>query len=274
MKAALVQYNPKYLAVDDNLAYVDEMIDGIDADLVVLPELFATGYFFQSVEDLERVAEPVPEGTTCDALGDWARRSGAIIVAGLPERNGDAFFNSAIVVSPEGIVGTYRKIHLFYKEKTLFTGGDLGFPVVDLSTRDGQPYRLGVMICFDWYFPESARALSLKGADIIAHPSNLVRKDCPRAMPIRALENHVFTITANRYGVEASSGEELRFIGQSIICGPDGETLFSAGREEDAVATLEFDPHRARNRQITELNHLFEDRRPDDYRTLTTSKLN
>lgn len=273
MEAALLQFSPKYLEVERNLDYVGKKLSEVDADLVVLPELFATGYFFKSKADLEKVAEPVPSGPTCDALTEWSTRSGATIVAGLPERNGDAYFNSAVVVSPEGIVGTYRKVHLFYKEKTLFTPGDLGFSVVDLKTRAGDPYRLGVMVCFDWYFPEAARALALKGADVIAHPSNLVRKDCPRSMPIRALENHVFTITANRYGSESAHGEDLTFIGQSVICSPEGDVLFSAARDEDAIGIVSIDPARARDRQITELNHLFDDRRPDEYRTLTSEAL-
>lgn len=273
MKAALLQYDPRYLDVDANLDTVEEMLADIDVDLLVLPELFATGYFFRSEDDLTRVSEPIPEGKTCDRLVEWSNRSGATIVAGLPEHNGDAFFNSAIVTSPEGVIGTYRKVHLFYKEKTLFTPGDLGFPVIDATTRDGSSYRLGMMICFDWYFPEAARALALKGADIIAHPSNLVRRDCPRAMPIRALENHVFTITANRYGVESVDGEDLEFIGQSVICDPDGEVLYSAGRREDAVGIVSIEPSRARDRQITALNDLFQDRRPDEYRSLTASEL-
>lgn len=273
MKAALIQYSPKYLEVGANLDTVERLLDDLDADLIVLPELFASGYFFKSMDDLQKVAEPIPEGKTCEAVVEWSRRSGSTIVAGLPERNGDAFFNSAIVASPEGIVGTYRKVHLFNKEKNLFTPGDLGFPVIDLTGRDGEPYRLGLMVCFDWYFPEAARALALKGADVIAHPSNLVRKDCPRAMPIRALENHVFTVTANRCGTESQNGEELRFIGKSLICSPEGDVLFSAGAEQDAVGIVEIDPTRARDRQITALNDLFADRRPDEYRTLTATVL-
>lgn len=273
MKAALIQFCPRFLEVDTNLTHVDGLIDEIDADLIVLPELFASGYFFRSAADVEDVAEEIPEGKTCEALHDWSRRTGSTIVAGLPERYGEAFYNSAVVVSPEGVVGTYRKIHLFYREKEVFEPGDLGFSVVDVRSRDGDPYRLGVMICFDWYFPESARALALKGADVIAHPSNLVRKDCPRAMPIRALENHVFTITANRYGSESAGGEELSFIGQSLICDPSGDVRYIGPEKEDAVGVATFDPWDARNRQITALNDLFEDRRPAEYRTLTAESM-
>ena len=143
----------------------------------------------------------------------------------------------------------------------------MGFPVFDVQDRAGQPYRLGVMVCFDWYFPEAARSLALGGADVVAHPSNLVRKDCPRSMPIRALENHVFTATANRIGEESNGQETLTFVGQSLICDPGGEVLAQAGRDETAWVVAEVDPTDARDRQITAHNHLLHDRRPEAYRS-------
>ena len=269
MRLALVQHHPAYLDVPGNLDQMSEtlsgLFDGRGADLVVLPELFASGYFFRSKADAERAAEPVQGGPTAAFLEKWARDTGATFVAGLPEREGEKLYNSAVVVGPGGVAGCYRKVHLFYREKDVFAPGDRGFPVFDVADRAGNAYRLGVMVCFDWYFPESARALALSGADVIAHPSNLVRKDCPRAMPIRALENHVFTATANRIGEETAHGETLRFVGQSRICGPTGDVLAEAGREEAAVLIADIDPHRARDRQITATNSLFDDRRPDVY---------
>lgn len=103
-------------------------------------------------------------------------------------------------------------------------------------------------------------------ADLIAHPSNLVRPDCPRSIPIRALENHVFTVTANRYGSETKDDEALTFIGQSEICDPDGQVLLRAGRTGDHFGAVTIDPAAARDRQITAHNHLFADRRPELYR--------
>ncbi len=265
MRAALLQYNPSYLDVEANLNESERLLEKVDADLVVLPELFASGYHFRSRDDLERVAEPASGGPTSDRLVKWAGRREAVIVAGIPEVENGTFYNSALVVGPDGVIGLYRKVHLFYREKLFFGPGDVGFPVFDVATRDGQVYRLGVMICFDWYYPEAARALAIQGADVIAHPSNLVRQDCPRAMPIRALENHVFTITANRVGRETAHGEELRFIGRSMVCDPTGATLFSASGDETLAEIVEFDPYRARNRRITELNDLLRDRRPEAY---------
>jgi predicted amidohydrolase len=274
MKAGFLQFEPAYLDVIQNLAAVTRFLHGVDADLLVLPELFATGYNFASVDDLATVAEDRadPNAPTLVALKEWSMATGATIVAGYAEREKGSFFNSAAVVSAGAIVGNYRKVHLFYKEKTLFEPGH-EFLVVEQTDRDENRYRLGVMICFDWYFPEAARSLALSGADVIGHPSNLVRRDCPRSMPIRALENHVFTITANRVGTEVANGEALTFIGQSRACDPEGNVVAESGREEVGLVLFEIDPCIARDRQITPTNHLFDDRRPEVYTTTTPAPL-
>ncbi|MDX1741720.1 MAG: nitrilase-related carbon-nitrogen hydrolase [Rhodothermales bacterium] len=266
MRISALQYDPVYLDVSRNLDSVEEIIESLQTDLLVLPEFFATGYFFRSTEDVRSVAEPIPNGPTADRLTAWADRIGGTIVAGLPELDGPTVYNSAVVVNNSGVIGKYRKVHLFYEEKLHFRPGDLGLPVFDVVNRDLSEYRLGLMICFDWYYPEAARTLALAGADVIAHPSNLVRKDCPRAMPIRALENHVFTVTANRTGREVRDDESLTFIGQSLICGPEGEVLGQLGPEESGLLHVEINPATAANRQITKHNDLFVDRRPDSYR--------
>lgn len=267
MIVGLLQYDPTYLEVEKNLGAVGEFLSDSRADLIVLPELFATGYSFKSADDLDLVAEAASGGPTITRMIQWSRDSGAVIVGGFPERDESGrIFNSAAITSPDGLVGVYRKVHLFYKEKTLFAPGDLGFPVFDVADRSGASYRLGVMICFDWYFPEAARSLSLSGADVIAHPSNLVRKDCPRAMPIRALENHVYTITSNRTGTEYVGDEALTFIGQSVACSPAGDELQKFGSEENGYAEFEIDPTSSRDRDITSMNNLFTDRRTDLYR--------
>lgn len=265
MKISVLQHEPAYLDVRSNLDRVESLLEGVDADLVVLPELFATGYFFRSHDDVLAVAEEAPGGVTVERLHGWARATGATFVAGMVERAGAKLFNSAVVVTPRGWLGTYRKVHLFYEEKTHFTPGDSGFRVWTVVDREGKAYRLGVMVCFDWYFPESARTLALAGADVIAHPSNLVRPDCPRAMPIRALENHVYTATANRVGAEGNGRETLRFIGRSVVCDPRGQVLASAGPEEEVVLSADIEPTAARERGLTAHNDLFADRRPEAY---------
>lgn len=266
MRIGFVQYCPAFLQVDSNRQTITSLLEDVRADLLVFPELCLTGYFFASAEELLSVAEPIPDGPTTSWLTTLSRRIGAVLVAGLPEHDGAHCYNSAVVVGPGGYIGHYRKVHLFYEEKLYFQPGNLGFPVFTVTNRRREAYRLGVMICFDWYFPEAARTLALQGADIIAHPANLVRPDCPRAMPIRALENHVFTVTANRYGSESNGRETLSFIGQSLICDPAGRVLVQASRVGDAVEVVEIQPTEARNRRITLHNDLFADRRPECYR--------
>lgn len=265
MKVAYLQFSPTYLDVEANLDAVESSVTSADVDLLVLPELFTSGYFFRSHADLAQVAEPIPGGPTTQRLMDWAANTGTTLVAGFPERDGDNIYNSAVVVYPDETVATYRKVHLFYEETILFEPGDLGFQVFDATTRDGTGYRLGVMVCFDWYFPEATRSLAINGADIIAHPSNLVLPHCPDSMPVRARENHVFTITANRYGRERKGEETLTFIGTSEVCGPDGSILRRAGERGDEVGVVEVDPHLARDRHINEYNDVLADRRPAAY---------
>ena len=178
-------------------------LDRADADLIVLPELCASGYQFVSQQEVMTLSESVPNGPTTQRLIDLAKRRRMTIVAGLPERAGAACYNSAVVVGPSGFIGCYRKTHLFFEETLFFTPGDTGFQVWDIG-----PAKIGVMICFDWYYPEAARTLALKGAEIICHPSNLILPNCPDSMPVRCLENRVFAITCNRTGSEVRGGKD------------------------------------------------------------------
>lgn len=181
------------------------------------------------------------------------------IVAGTAEKDEKGnLYNSAVLVGPVGwgYIGKYRKIHLFNREKLFFRPGNLGFHVFNIGIA-----KVGVMICFDWFFPESARTLALKGADVIAHPSNLVMPYAPRAMPIRALENRVYTITANRIGEEFG----LRFIGKSTIASPRAEVLAMGSEDKEEVGVVEIDLSLARDKRINEMNDIFKDRRPQYY---------
>ncbi|MFW5955603.1 MAG: nitrilase-related carbon-nitrogen hydrolase [Rhodothermales bacterium] len=263
--AAVIQFEPAHGDRATCLGRARALIEETRADLIVLPELFSTGYFFRHASELEGLAEELPEGHAASEIRKWSRDLHAVIVAGIAENSKGKLFNSALVAMPDGTSHVYRKVHLYYREKDVFHAGDQGFPVIEIPIGDGQSYQLGVMICFDWYFPESARSLALQGADVIAHPSNLVRRDCPRAMPIRALENHVYTLTANRTGCEENGGEELHFIGQSVICDPMGNVIASAGRDDATVLYAAIDIEAARDRGITAYNDVLGDRRPDQY---------
>lgn len=261
MKAGFYQFNPVFGKKEENLKKVLSAITDADADLLVLPEFFATGYQFVSQEEVSELSESIPNGNTTKRLAELSRQKGIYLVAGLPEKDGDRFFNSAILSGPDGFIGVYRKTHLFFEEKLYFSPGDTGFKVWD--TKAG---RIGIMICFDWFFPEAMRALALMGADIITHPSNLVLPYCPAAMPIRCLENRVFAVTANRVGEEnRKAGESLRFIGQSQITSPEGKIVIRAPENNEAVLIAEINPEIARNKNLNPLNNIFNDRRPEMY---------
>lgn len=261
MRVGFYQYDPQFGEVAKNLDAVTAKLEQAEADLVVLPELFASGYQFISQAEVQQLAEPIPDGPTTRRLLDIAKRRRMHIVAGLPEKAGNSCYNSAVVVGPSGFLGCYRKTHLFYEETLFFVPGDSGFHVWDIG-----PAKIGVMVCFDWYYPEAARSLAVQGADIICHPSNLVLPNCPDSMPVRCLENRVFAVTCNRIGSEARGGKErLTYIGNSEVVTPKGTILYRAPRDRDDLTILEIDPTEARNKQLNQYNDLLRDRRTKFY---------
>ena len=261
MRIGFLQSAPVFGDIKRNLDQVVARLERVEADLIVLPELCASGYQFVSQEEVHELSEPVPDGVTTRTLLDLARTRDMAIVAGLPERSGSRYFNSAIVVGSTGFIGCYRKTHLFFEETLFFTPGDTGFQVWDIG-----PVRLGVMVCFDWFYPEAARTLALKGAEVIAHPSNLVLPHCPDAMVTRCLENRVFSVTANRTGAEARGGKPpLTFIGQSEIVTPRGTILHRAGRDQEELRIVDIEPAEARSKRLNQYNDLFADRRSSLY---------
>ncbi len=262
IRAGFHQLNPVFGNKDLNLGKAINAIESADADLIVLPEFFATGYQFTSKNEVSELAESVPDGDTTKQLIKLSLAKGIYIVAGLPERSGGNYYNSAIFTGPDGFIGLYRKTHLFFEEKLFFNPGDTGFRVWD--TKIG---RVGVMVCFDWFFPESMRTLALMGADLVAHPSNLVLPYCPHAMPFRCLENKVYAITANRIGLENRKKDHpLRFIGMSQITSPKGEILVRASEDHEELQTAEIDLEISKNKSINPYNDLFKDRRPEMYK--------
>lgn len=263
MKAAFCQFNPLFGEKHVNIEKIRKRVREASADLLVLPELFATGYQFTSEAETFGLSESVPDGFTTEAMIDLSRERNTYIVAGLAERDGQCVFNSAILTGPDGFIGVYRKTHLFFEEKLWFQPGDSGFRVFDTPIG-----RIGIMICFDWVFPESMRTLTLLGAEIVAHPANLVLPWCPSAMPIRCLENRVFAVTANRIGSEHRRDDQtFSFIGMSQITAPDGTILLRAPQNEEALMTAEIDLAKARDKKLNPFNDLINDRRPAFYKT-------
>ena len=263
MRVGFVQNNPVFADIQENLNRVEKLLASQSADLFVLPELFATGYQFKDQEESRSLAELVPRGVTTSKLTAIAKKTNTFIIAGLVETEGDQVYNSAVVTGPEGYIGKYRKLHLFGTEKGCFQQGNLPLQVFDIAGA-----KVGVMICFDWRFPETARTLALMGADLIAHPSNLVLTHCPQAMITRCLENRVFAITADRVGAENRlEGEEpLNFIGQSQVVDPNGNILIRASMTDEVVHVVQLDLNLARNKSLNSRNHIFNDRLIDHYK--------
>lgn len=256
MRVGWYQFNPAFGEVKRNLDLVATRLAQMSCDLMVLPELFASGYQFVSKEEVRALAEPVPEGPTTQRLMELARERSMYLVAGLPERDRDTVYNSAVLVGPTGFLGVYRKAHLYYEEVLFFSPGETGFQVWDIGSA-----RLGIMVCFDWFYPEAARTLALKGADILCHPANLVLPHCPDAMVTRCLENHVFSVTANRIGYEERGGKpRLTYIGNSEIVSPTGKILHRAPGDQEDLTVLHLDPLEARNKALNPYNDLLRGR--------------
>jgi predicted amidohydrolase len=260
MMAAFIQFDPVFGEIEVNIKKAVGLVERTGAEIIVLPELFNTGYLIVSKDEAFDLSEPIPGGKTTEALSAAAREKNAYIVAGLIERQNDNLFNSAVVLSPSGYLGKYRKIHLFSEEKLWFQPGDLGFKVFDIGI-----CKIGVMVCFDWFFPESMRTLALKGADLICHSANLVLPFCQDAMITRCLENRVFAITANRTGVENRKGKTLHYTGKSQITGPDAKILYQAGAETEEIGIAEIDVNLSRDKNLNLYNHILFDRRKNFY---------
>ena len=265
MKTGYLQFKPEFGNPDKNISRIKEMVSDKDFDLLVLPELANSGYLFIDKSELNDLAEDVETGKFCSALKEICRSKNAHIVSGLCERSGDRFYNSSILVRPDGKISVYRKIHLFDEEKLWFTPGYSSPEVYEISGENFQKVKIGMMICFDWFFPETARTLALKGAQIICHPSNLVMAYCQTAMFTRALENRVFTITANRIGYDVRENKELFFTGESVIVSPKGEYLCRGSKDKEEICITEIDPDIALNKNLNDRNNIFTDRKKEFY---------
>jgi predicted amidohydrolase len=257
IKAGFVQFNPVLGDQETNIKKIKSLMPlAKDADLIVLPELANSGYNFVSKDHAFENAEEMANSRFIDFLIDEARKYDLNIVAGFNERENNNLYNSSVFVSPEGLSGKYRKIHLFLNEKEIFQRGNMGLPVFDIGF-----CTIGMLICFDWIFPEVWRILAMKGADVICHPSNLVLPYAQQAVPVHGMINRTFNITANRYGTE----RDVTFSGKSIISDPFGKTMVTAAPDKDAVKIIEMDIKQARNKMITPQNHAFNDRIVEEY---------
>jgi len=260
-RVGVLQYKPQLLQVEANLARLEIMLKNVQADLIVLPELAASGYVFKSQQEVDDVAEPFGEGPTSQVMTELAIRNNCSIIIGYPEKGIAGCYNSAMLINPDGSKYNYQKTHLFAEEKKYFLPGESGLNV--FSAKDG--VNVGIMICFDWQFPEAARTLALRGAQILCHPSNLVLPWCQQAMLTRSLENRVFSVTANRIGLERNGDKELYFTGMSQVVSTKGEILIRLTEDTEEVSIIEIDPRIAFNKTVTDYNDAFADRRSSFY---------
>jgi predicted amidohydrolase len=268
MLVAAAQIEPKLAEPERNLeaclARLEEAA-AAGAELLVLPECAIPGYMFESAEEALPFAEEIP-GPSSEVLERESRRLGMHVVCGLLERDGDTLRNAAVLVGPDGLVGTYRKTHLPFLGVDRFV-----VPGDELTVYDTPLGRIGVEICYDLRFPEVTRTLALKGADIVAHPTNFpiaAKVQTELITVARAAENRIYLLTANRVGKERS-GE---FCGWSQIVDPYGTRLAEAGETEEALLVADVDVEKARDKDYIipgeyEL-YLFGHRRPELYGAL------
>jgi predicted amidohydrolase len=273
MRVAVAQIEPTLAEKERNLARCLGQLEAAAAEgteLLVLPECALPGYMFDSAEEALPLAEEIP-GPSTEVLERECRRLGMHVVCGLLERDGDVLRNAAVLVGPGGLIGTYRKTHLPFLGVDRFVLAGEELPVYETPLG-----RIGVEICYDLRFPEVTRTLALKGADLVAHPTNFpmaARLQTELITLARAAENRIYLLTANRIGRERW-GE---FCGWSQIVDPYGKRLAEAGETEEALLVADVDVERARDKDYVipgeyEL-YLFGDRRPELYGALVEEEV-
>ena len=271
MKIAGVQMDIEFNNRDGNLNKMQERLEETTsngAQLTVFPECTTTGYCFTSLEEARGIAEGF-DGPSVTRVHQWCKEKDTMVVFGFLELAGDRIFNVLALVGPSGVLGTYRKVHLPHLGIDRFTTpGDRPFEVIETPDM-----RIGMNICYDSSFPEAARILAVKGADLITLPTNwpptsgLTADVIPNA---RALENHVYFMSVNRIGTERG----FSFIGKSKICDPRGGNMAFADHANEAILYAEIDPEFARKKHLVSIPgehevHRMKDRRPDVYDPLS-----
>lgn len=267
---ACVQMEPRVGEKGNNVAVSIKHIEEAarnGASLVVLPELANTGYVFASRGEAFSLAEELSNGKTIEIWADAARRLGVHIVSGIAERDGQRLYNSAVLVGPSGLIGIYRKLHLWDHEHVFFEPGNQGVHVFDIPLG-----RVSIAICYDGWFPEIYRLASAQGADIVCVPTNWVPMpaqplDRPAMATTLAMaaahSNGLMVACANRIGTERGQP----FIGQSVIVGGDGWPLAGpAPQDREVILYAPVDVQRIRSgRALNAFNHVLRDCRPDVY---------
>lgn len=237
------------------------------SQLIVFPECFATGYCYRSLEEARADAQPI-DGPFTSAVIQQCQEHDVCVAFGMIEQAGNGIYNSAVLAGPDGIIGSYRKVHLPWLGVDRFTTpGDRPFQVLEC-----RGVRIGMLICYDVGFPEAVRSLALDGAELVILPTNWppgAEQLAEFTINTRAMENSIYFLAANRVGQERG----FRFIGQSRICDPVGHTITDANHTEECVLRADIDPQEARTKRYVRVpgEHMidrFADRRPEMYQRL------
>ena len=268
VKIAGVQMNPIILDKKKNLDTCLESVKtavGSGARLIVFPEAALTGYCFANLEEAIPLAETVP-GPSTERILALCQSSKTFVIVGLIEREGNRYYNTAVLLGPQGLIGKYRKLHLPYLGIDRFLNhGDL--PLTALDTEIG---RIGIGICYDLSFPEHSRALALEGVEIVVNitnwPGRATDPNFTRLVHVRAYENAVYYLAVNRVGVE----REWSFFGSSMAADPSGASVALAKENEEEIFYVEIDPTVARQKHYIVIPGELEidrmrDRRPEFY---------
>lgn len=268
---ACAQMKPIFGHVDKNVAASKQWIEHAKqkgADIVILPELCNTGYVFESRIEAYSLAEEIPDGPTVQTWCEVAEMNNVYIVAGITEKDGDSLYNSAVLIGPKGYIGTYRKNHLWNEEMLFFEPGDLGFPV--FQTEMG---KIGILICYDMWFPEAFRMYAAQGVDLVCVATNWVpMPNQPEGQAemavavamVNAHSNGLFVACADRVGEERGQP----FIGNSLIVDPYGWPVAGpAGGDSEELVLARCNLSEARTgKNKSSLNHILRDRRPEIYK--------
>ncbi len=255
-KGAAIQYECRFMEKEENLSQLVGLVRqaaGQGAKLIVLPEMCATGYYFDSMEQAAEMAEPVSGGRTVGLLEDLAGELDCYLVAGLPESEGERLYNTAVLVGPTGLIGRHRKMHHYTPDSTWAKTGDE--PVAVFDTPIG---KIGIQICMDLSYPEGPRLSRLLGAQVLCAPMNWSEASIPSAIWMtRAKENGMYVIASNRHGEEKG----FSFCGGSGIIDPNGRVL-ACHPNGNGIAAAEIDLELHPDRSEIPL------RRPELYRQL------
>jgi 5-aminopentanamidase len=267
MQIAGIQTDVSIGNVDINLNQLEAVVrDEVSrgTQLTIFPECFSTGYCFDSLDEAMPFAESIP-GPTTDRVTRLCHSLNTYVVFGMLEKSGNDLFNAAVLVGPDGVIGSYRKVHLpFLGVDRFTTPGDRPFEVFEAAG-----VRIGMLICYDGGFPEAARVLALKGADIILLPTNWPPGGSYMAefsTNCRAMENGVYFAAVNRVGTERG----FTFIGKSRICSPVGATLQSLDHDQPGIIRTTINVIEARTKRLVRVpgKHVIDrmaDRRPKMY---------